>query len=694
MAPSLPGKQPHWRPDIEGLRGLAVLLVVGFHAGFPLLRGAFVAVDVFFVLSGFFLTSALLRELVADRTVSLSDVYGRRVWRLMPALIVVLGATLLMSTFLFAPIDRADVASNLRPVAFFTGNLVFASEGVNYFTAGENPLLHLWTLGVEYQLLLFWPAFLVLLAWIARRRARGSESSGASSSARRMIIVQTLLVGIATAGAVSFALSLWLSTAAPMWAYFGPHTRLWAFAAGGAMAFIAGAGQSVFGASVRAITMAQIAGLLAIIVPAFLYSRTMPYPGVIALVPVGGTMLLLAGGALSSSTRFGRALASPLLTGLGRLSYAWYLWHWPLMVLGSVFAPTIGPWGRLAWGGVALLLAIITRHTIERPFERRVTPLFNRNDFGDPFTWAIGVSSALLLAASWAETRATRYVERSVHRKFAAAREDRMQHSCWARKAARNPKADCSFGDRSSSTTLVLLGDSHAEHWLGGLDRAGREHGWRVEARVMGGCPVSDFSRLTSGATRRRYRECSQYRERMLQRVIEERPRAVILSSYDYYVPATDADVDEYLVSVEAWQEGLRRTYARLSAAGIPVIVMRGTPQVPFDVPSCLSRRAERLLFATDCTYERDRDFTVRARQAQDAAARGLPVRFVDMNDQVCATRRCATTRRGIVMFTDDNHLTASFTRSLAPVLGARVERALQQEPILAVRTAADAAVR
>ncbi|HYW33434.1 MAG TPA: acyltransferase family protein, partial [Gemmatimonas sp.] len=484
---------------------------------------------------------------------------------------------------------------------------------------------------------------------------------------------------IAMAGAVSFALSIWLSSASPMWAYFGPHTRLWAFAAGSAMAFIAGAGQSAFGASSRSVAVAQVAGLVAIVVPAMLYSRTMPYPGVIALVPVAGTLLLLSGGGLASSTRFGRALSSPLLTGLGRLSYPWYLWHWPLMVLGSVLLPTIGPWGRLAWAFAALLLAVITRHVVERPFERRVFPLIGRYNIGDPFAFAIVASYAVALVAGWAETRAKRYVERSAHQTFAAARADRMQHSCWARTAARQPAADCSFGDRSSGTTLLLLGDSHAEHWLGGLDRAGRAHGWRIEARVMGGCPVSDFSMLTRGATSRRYSACSRYREAMLQRAIAERPSAVILSSYDYYVPSTDTDIDEHRVSVDAWQEGLRRTYSRLSAAGIPVIVMRGTPRVPFDVPSCLSRREEGLPFATECTYERDRAFTVRARRAQDIAARGLPVRFVDMNDQVCATVRCRTMRDGIVMFTDDNHLTASFTRSLAPVLGARIAGALQR---------------
>jgi hypothetical protein len=130
-------------------------------------------------------------------------------------------------------------------------------------------------------------------------------------------------------------------------------------------------------------------------------------------------------------------------------------------------------------------------------------------------------------------------------------------------------------------------------------------------------------------------------------------------------------------VSEVAWTLGLRRTYSRIAGAGIPVIVIRGTPRVPFDVPSCLSRRAEELPFATDCTYELDRDFITRARRAQDVAALGLDVRFVDMNDQVCSSARCPTMRGGLVMFTDDNHLTASFARSVGSVLGERVEGAL-----------------
>jgi hypothetical protein len=156
------------------------------------------------------------------------------------------------------------------------------------------------------------------------------------------------------------------------------------------------------------------------------------------------------------------------------------------------------------------------------------------------------------------------------------------------------------------------------------------------------------------------------------------RPTAAILSSWDHYVPV-DGEPDAWQVSPAAWERGLRRSYARLSAAGIPVATIRGTPRTWFDVPACLSRRAAGLPFAGDCTYERRRALSPVAAAAQTRAARGLRVRVVDLNDRICATPRCHVQRDGLVVFTDDNHLTASFTRSLAPVLGARLASAFAE---------------
>jgi hypothetical protein len=261
-------------------------------------------------------------------------------------------------------------------------------------------------------------------------------------------------------------------------------------------------------------------------------------------------------------------------------------------------------------------------------------------------------------------------------RPFAAARRDRMAHDCWATTVDRLP-GPCEFGDRTSPVTIALLGDSHAEHWLGGLDRVGRERGWKIAAMVKGGCPVADAAGLGRGRPAAYARECARYREAMLRRIVALRPAAVVLSSWDHYVGADGAEAAGR-VSAEAWGRGLRRTYQRLVAAGIPTVVIRGTPRTGFDVPACLSRRAAALPLAGDCTYERGAAFIPAAVAAQTRALRGLPVGVVDMNDQVCASPRCAPVRNGVIVFTDDNHLTASFSRWVAPVLGARVDAALR----------------
>jgi peptidoglycan/LPS O-acetylase OafA/YrhL len=669
---SLPPAAPARRPDIEGLRGLAVLLVVCFHAGLSFFSGAFVAVDVFFVLSGFFLTTTLARRLAAGDELQVGDLYARRVWRLLPALAIVLLATLLSALIFYAPIDRAGVAEKMLPVSLFASNLAFAATGVNYFHAGENPLLHTWTLGVEWQLALLLPALIVGLAAYGRRRA-----GDATPAEAREIVMRTVFGGVAFAGVASFIVATIVNEISPMWAYFGPHTRLWSFAAGAAMSFFVGGGQSVVGTTGWRVGLAQFTGMAMLLGSAFFYNGGMAYPGLIALVPVAGTLLLIGGGDRAPQTRIGRLLSTRALSSLGSISFAWYLWHWPAMVLGAVLFPTIGPWGRFICGLLAIIPARLTQRFVDGTVRDRVMPVVSKSR---PLLWAAGVGATLVSISILAASSSRVHVANSEHRVFAAAREDRMPNSCWARASENGWGDGCAFGDKASTTTYALLGDSHAEHWLGGLDRAGKERGWRIESYVMGGCPASNFSGLLTGARAERWNQCAEYREATIAAVIASKPTAVILSSSDYYVDLGDGRFADYRVSEEIWREAQAQTYSRLSRAGIPIVVLRDVPLVPFDVPSCLSRRAAKLLFAGDCTFKPDHDFIGKARSVQNDAARWQNVRFVDMNDVVCPASRCATQRDGLILYADDDHLTASFARSTGGVLGERIDAALKKE--------------
>jgi peptidoglycan/LPS O-acetylase OafA/YrhL len=652
------GERSVFRPDIEGLRGVAILLVVLFHARVGAFAGGFVGVDVFFVLSGYFITALLVRERETTGDVSLETFYGRRTLRLLPALLVVLLATLGIVFTLYAPIDRPLVAGTARAVALHAGNVEFARGALNYFGSSGNPLLHTWSLAVEEQFYLVWPLLLVVLVPILLR-------DDAEPGAFRRTAVKL----VAAVGLASLVASLVLTTHAQPWAFYGMPTRIWEFALGGLLSLVV---IDRIDASPRAATLLQALGLAAIAVAVATYDRATPYPGAAALLPALGACALLVGGARASETAISRLLGMAPLRWLGRLSYAWYLWHWPLVGFGEVIDPGIGAGGRLAWSAVALALAWLTYRLVERPVRDGALARI-------PDRWiasaALFTSVAVALLAHVSMRGAERAIAATGQRDFAAARGDRMAHGCWANtvEEARTP---CVLGDANASTVIALLGDSHAEHWLGGLDRAGREHGWRIDAMVKGGCPVADMTELGSERFARYYRQCARYREAMLRRIIAMRPAAVVLSSWDHYIPP-DGNAEDWQVSPAMWERGLRRTYARLAAAGIGTIVLRDVPRTGFDVPACLSRRAARLPFARDCTYDRAMSLSRIAIAAQDRAARGLPVILLDMNDQVCETARCGVVRNGAIVFTDDNHLTATFSRSLAPVLGERIAEAM-----------------
>jgi peptidoglycan/LPS O-acetylase OafA/YrhL len=655
--------QSTFRPDIEGLRGIAILLVVLFHAGVRGVSGGFVGVDVFFVLSGFFITEMLARELARDGGVKLSEFYGRRALRLLPALLVVLIATLGAVMWLYAPIDRAEIVATARPVALYAGNVAFARNSVDYFGSGENPLLHTWSLGVEEQFYLVWPLLFVLVGAMYAGKV-GEDAVDAEEAARKR-----LRIPVALAAAASFAASLWLTGTDQSWAFFGMPTRIWEFAVGALLALLLTpmTVESAIG------SVLQVAGLAAISLAVLFYDGATAYPGFAALVPVLATVAFVVGGHLAPSSSVSGVLAAPLLRWFGRLSYAWYLWHWPLVGVGGALDPAIGVAGKLAWSALALGLAWLTYRYVELPARQRWS---SKSGSGWLAPAAIVASVATAGVAHVAMLASARRAAMPDQRAFAAARVDRLDHNCWATTVEQRA-GPCEFGDRNSSTVLALLGDSHAEHWLGALDRAGKERGWKIVAMVKGGCPVADMREMTQARRKRYYEECARYREAMIRRIIAMRPAAAILSSWDHYMPL-DGTKSDWQVTPEIWKRGLRRTYSRLTGAGIRTIAIRGTPRTWFDVPTCLSRRAAGLPFAQPCEYQRSRALSKVAIAAQNAAVRGLPVSFIDMNDQICTTSTCSVTQRGLVMFTDDNHLTAGFSMSMAHEFGERIERALR----------------
>ena len=648
----MPPERPGFRSDIEGLRGAAILLVVAFHAGVPWVAGGFVGVDVFFVLSGFLITGLLAHEVTTTGSIDLTEFYARRARRLVPAFLVVLLSTLILSLWLYAPIDRPAVASDARAVAMHYGNVLFAQEAVNYHARSSNPFLHTWSLAVEEQFYVVWP---LLFLFVGRFYA-GKDS-----------IAKQLMTAVIIAGVASFAASLWLTNAAQAWAFFGMPTRIWEFALGGIAALVIARRPEAPADDYGALLL-QVIGLVAIAFAAFAYHDATAYPGIAALVPAAGTVGVLIGGHRAPASIVSRGLGSPILRWFGRVSYAWYLWHWPLVGLGAVIDWEIGVAGRLAWSLVALGLAVLTLRYVEQPIRDGTRLRFSTQTLA---VGAILTSLVGALIATGALAVARSQATSATQRPFLLARRDGMSHDCWG-SLLENATAPCVFGDRSSRTTVVLMGDSHAEHWLAAMDRIGRERGWRVVAMVKPACPVADVPQLVNARLKRDYTECTEWRREKLRRIVAMRPAFVVLSSYDRYIGA---------VTPAVWQAGLRRTYSMLSNAGIATIALRDVPDAGFDVPSCLSRRASGAPFSGKaCEYKLSTGISRAGRAAQTQAARGLPrVALVDMTDRFCDRGgRCSVVKGGAVAYRDDDHLTATFSRNEAPVLGARIVAAVE----------------
>jgi hypothetical protein len=415
-------------------------------------------------------------------------------------------------------------------------------------------------------------------------------------------------------------------------------------------------------------------GLAAIAFATVSFHEALPYPGLAALLPAAGAVALIAGGAIARSSAITKVLSTAPLRWLGRMSYSWYLWHWPLVGVGAALDWKIGVGGKIAWSLVALGLAVLTHRVVEEPFRANVVPGASPQKAN---AYALGASVCVALLAWGALMLSVRRVSSPPQRQFVAARNDNMGHNCWG-SMTENATGPCVFGDLSSSTKVVLMGDSHAEHWLPAMERIGRERHWKVYAMVKPACPVADMPEMINAGLKRDYTECTSWRRQKLREILALRPDIVVLSSYDHYIPA-DGEASSWNVSAASWEAGLRRTYGMLSQAGIKTIAMRDVPDVGFDAPACLSRRASGAPFQLrDCTYELADGLRPSAVAAQTAAARGLSnVVLLSMNDRVCPRSPCSVVQRGSVVFRDDDHLTTAFSRAEGPVLGARIVAAI-----------------
>jgi peptidoglycan/LPS O-acetylase OafA/YrhL len=673
-----------FRADIQGLRAVAVLLVVLYHAGVPGITGGYVGVDVFFVISGFLITGHIVREIASTGRLALGAFYARRIRRLLPAAVVVVVVTLLVARFWGPALALRSTAWDAIWTSGYAVNVHLANQGVDYLAASEtaSPLQHFWSLAVEEQFYLAWP--LLVLAGVAVARRTG----------RWLTAALVVLVVLA-----SLLLSVSLTASSAPTAYFSALTRAWEFGVG-ALVALAVTRLSAVPTWLRA--PATWIGLALVIGSALRYDDATPFPGIAALAPVLGTALVIAGGCGGSSRRSADlVLDHRPVQWIGRVSYGWYLWHWPVLLLAPAVLGLELSWVRnLEMCVIALWFAGLTYVAVERPALRtslRTGPWLRRGALLSvasaaaagavlltaPAIAGNGAPAAPLVLTSSSPAELARAlvvaagnpaVPGNLTPELQSARRDvAITESGCHLSFLQVDQGPCEYGDPQGTRTVVLFGDSHAQQWMGALDTEAKAQNWKVVSLTKAACPVADVT-LVNPTLKRDYTECTTWRDRTVARIAALKPDLVLVSQSD--------SVPGRLVSNETWAEQTVVTLEKLRQAGSRVELIRDTPYPSGDVPACV---AANLADVRACqvtradAYHGSALYTDRHRQVGSAAkAAGFPM--IEPLPWVCSPEACPVVVGNELVYRDDSHLSNTFSTTLAPMLAPTLRAAARQE--------------
>jgi peptidoglycan/LPS O-acetylase OafA/YrhL len=635
-----------FRPDLEGLRGVAVTLVVLFHAAVPGLAGGYVGVDVFYALSGFLVTRLLLAELQTTGEVEVARFYARRCRRLLPAALLVIAATLIHTALTQPALVVADVVDDALAATLYGANLRFAMRAVSYLDAGidSSPLLHYWSLSIEEQFYVVWPLLLAGLArwWCADRVRVG---------------------GLALVGSVvSLTAALYLARVNQSHAFFLPVSRAWELGAGALLATLPLERLRLTPPFARVIGWL---GLAAIVGCAVALTGHEPFPGWNAALPIAGTAAIIVAGVHPDAGWWRSPLEWTPLRRLGRISYSLYLWHWPVLAAatGTIAVDAApGPMRRAVAIGIAVVLAAATTRWVERPFRHGAAgPRAVRVDLFAS-VGALAATCVLAVLAGEAVRLRGDVTQPRLSPPLASVRKDMprpYQDGCHQgfKQSAILP---CIYGAPAATRTMFLVGDSHAAQWFPALERAASTTGWRLVALTKSACPFIDVTMLLP-AQGRSYDECTSFRRDVARRIARERPELVVVSSsFGGHLRADSGKEALGDQRRRLWSDGLGRMLHELRRDAARVVVIADSPRPLMDAPVCVARFG---VDARRCRIDFARAVDAAAIADERAVTTAAAVELVDPTEWVCPGRQCAAVRDGTLVFRDDHHLTATFAR-------------------------------
>lgn len=688
------GSRRAFRYDVEGLRALAIVLVVVDHA-FNWPAGGFIGVDVFFVISGFLITGLLLKEHERDGRISFSAFYRRRIRRIIPASWLVVAVTVAASGTIYLATRFHQIVGDAVWTVLFAANWRFAAQGVDYFASTQepSPLQHYWSLAVEEQYYLVWPLLLLLALTLGSRVGNSRRTA--------TVVASVLLV-------VGFAWSLVGTATDPTVAYFSTFTRMWELMAGSLLALLAGRLTGLPGWSRPWL---QWGGLVAVIAAAFLIRPDSAFPAPGALLPVLGTVAVIAGGTDSRRSSTFVPLTNPVARYLGRISYSLYLWHWPALILIGAALPGTGLGAVLIALAAALGLSVLSFHFVEDPIRRSgwLEPRSARRarvpkpQPRKPVALIAGACALLVGAAGTGVImdRAARSdasaavpapapattapasdadsaIRNGVVAALSATRWPAGLHPALADVGTSAPpeltescvndwdtvKKSCTYGSDSAPKTVMVVGDSTAISWLPALRKTFAPDEWRIVSFGKYGCPAASISvRGPGGAANA---GCDVHRRWVLDQVQTLHPDVVIVGEAEGYIDTLPGG-QSGRAAMDRWKAALGETLGKI-AAGAPnaeIHVLSAPPAAP-NVASCATARS----VPADCEARIapawHHTSTAEQEAVAQAQAAGARVDYIDTHEWVCADERCPAFASGILIRSDLNHFTQAYSEFLA----------------------------
>lgn len=685
-----------FRPDIDGLRAVAVVLVVAYHAGLGGFSGGYVGVDVFFVISGFLITRNLLGEIDETGRVDLPRFWARRLRRLIPALALMLGVTLVIGFLVLETNAMVDLIDDTRAAAFQVSNFDFANDATTYFRqdSAPSPLLHTWSLGVEEQFYLVWP---LALAAVALAGSRGSAQASDSAGRTRRMLIAVLVIATAT----SLVLSLALTTSGSPWAFYGLPSRIWEFGIAGLLA-VAIDSLPQLNRSVSAGLAAT--GLALIGAATVTFSDFDPYPGWRAAVPVVGTVLCIVAGHSAEENDSPNPVARLLGLGpvqwVGRISYSWYLWHWPAMVLYVTWRGYDSSRTRSVSGFASIVVAAAAHHLWENRFRHQPKLVASH---GASAGVAVAMSLAVLggtaamgqatapgdaqearrrIAADpavWVEpAELAASPDAAIEDQLTAALDlfrTRVEFQCPDVRSIKSPAGDqfCPGGEPNGDRSLLVIGDSHAGQWHRVFERVASQSGLTLYYRQHSGCSPYRLEIRAPRHDAARGEFCREMHEGNLRLLDHLEPDAVIIAT----LTGTLVDADDPDAFAESWRMGVDHFRAELAERGIAHGVILDEPVRPRTPTECLASAQD---FLSDCAHERHQLLATGSGallEVERAIYEASDIAHLDMTDQVCHSATCPPVIDGQLVYVDRHHLTDAFAVTLASEVTDLVERTL-----------------